>query len=94
MLLTALILAVVAVMIYKGNTNLIHDYHLTKVTDHAAYGVAFGKAMGILSVTFAVSGLLGFLGLPWGSIAVLAIGLVIGIGCIIRVQTQYNGGVF
>ena len=33
-----------SIAIYKGKTNLIHDYHQTKVTDPVGYGKAFGKA--------------------------------------------------
>lgn len=38
MLLTSAIFIPVGIMIYRGNTNLIHDYHQTKVTDKANYG--------------------------------------------------------
>jgi hypothetical protein len=34
----------ISISIYKGKTDLIHDYHQTKVTDKAAYGRAFGRA--------------------------------------------------
>lgn len=96
LLLAAVLFAVVAVRIYKGDTNLIHDYHQEKVTDKLAYGKAFGKAMGILAGAMALSGLVSLLGenAMQIAVAVLAIGLVIGIIAIVRVQKKYNDGVF
>lgn len=96
LLAVAVLFAVVAVRIYKGDTNLIHDYHQEKVTDKLAYGKAFGKAMGILAGAMALSGLVSLLGEDAMQIAVaiLAIGLVTGIIAIVRVQKKYNGGVF
>ncbi len=49
MFLTATLFGVIGVAIYRGKTNLIHDYHQTNVTDKAAYGKSFGKAMFIIS---------------------------------------------
>lgn len=96
LLLTALLFSVMAVLIYKGKTELIHDYHQTKVTDKAAYGKAFGKALGVVAGTMALSGAVALLGQHWMGIAVavLLIGLLIGIVAIVRVQKKYNGGMF
>lgn len=41
MFITALVLLVISIKIYNGNTDLIHSYHQTKVTDKLAYGKAF-----------------------------------------------------
>lgn len=89
----AAVFAVMAVLIYKGNTNLIHDYHQTKVTDKAAYGKAFGKAFGTLPVAMTLSGVIGLYHI-WIALAVLAIGFAAGFAAILRVQKKYNGGVF
>ena len=96
MLLTAGIFGITAILIYKGRTVLIHDYHQAKVTDHAGYGKAFGKAMGIIAVAMALSGLLALFGEPVMTIAlaVLFCGLIAGITAIVRIQKKYNGGVF
>ena len=93
MWLAAGLTAMMAARIYKGNTNLIHDYHQENVTDKASYGKAFGKAMSILSAAMALSGILGFVQ-EWVALIVLAVGLIVGIAAIIRVQKRYNGGVF
>ena len=37
MFLVAAIFTVLSIAIYRGKTDLIHDYHQTKVTDKAAY---------------------------------------------------------
>ena len=87
-----------SIAIYMGKTNLIHDYHQTKVTDHAAYGRAFGKAMLVVSLSLLLSGIVGLLGkseaMAMAAVSVLFIGILIGIGCIIGVQIKYNKGIF
>ncbi len=95
-LFAAVIFAIVAVAIYKGKTDLIHDYHQTHVTDKAAYGKAFGKAFGVLAGAMALSGSVALLGegAMWGAVAVLLIGLGVGVIAILRVQKKFNGGVF
>jgi len=94
--LCAALFGVLALLIYRGNTNLIHDYHQTKVTDKNAYGKAFGKAMAVMAVALALSASVSLLGekAMWGALAVLLVGLAIGIAAIVRVQKKYNGGVF
>ena len=96
MFVVAVIFGIVAVQIYRGNTDLIHSYHQTNVTDKTAYGKAFGKAMGIIAAAMAISGVIALFGeTAMGcAMAVLLIGLVTGIAAIIRIQKKYNGGVF
>ena len=96
MLVTAAVFGVVSALIYKGKTNLIHDYHQTKVTDKAGYGKAFGKAMGVIAAAMALSGILALFGeaVMWLPVIVLVIGMAIGIVLIVRVQRKYNGGMF
>jgi tellurite resistance protein TehA-like permease len=94
--LVAVIFAVLAVLIFKGKTELIHDYHQTKVEDKAAYGKDFGKALGLMAVTMALSGIIALFGknAMLVAVAVLLLGLVISIFAIIRVQKKHNGGMF
>ena len=96
MFLCAALFTVLAALIYKGKTDLIHDYHQTKVTDKTAYGKAFGKAMAVIAGGMALSGVASLFGEPamWVAMAALATGLVVGIAAIILVQKKYNGGVF
>jgi len=96
--LTAAVFAVVAVLIYHGKTNLIHDYHQTNVTDKTAYAKSFGKAMGIIPGTMVFSGVIALFGdsgrIVCSAVTVLIIGFAAGIACLFRVQKKYNGGVF
>ena len=98
MFLAAVPMMKISIAIYQGKTDLIHDYHQTKVTDKAAYGKAFGKAMLVVSVALLLSGMLGLFGdseaMAMIAVAVLFIGLFIGIAGIIAVQIKYNKGIF
>ncbi len=97
MFFVAAVFAVVAVAIYKGKTNLIHDYHQVNVTDKAAYAKAFGKALGVMAITPLISGIIGLLGeskgIMYAAVAALIVGIAIGIVCLVRVQKKYNGTV-
>ena len=95
MFITSAIFLGLSNAIYRGRTDLIHDYHQTKVTDRAAYGKAFGKALLVIAGTMLLSGIIG-LAESFAALAtaVLVIGLCIGIVCIVAVQKKYNKGVF
>ena len=98
MFLAAVPMIKISIAIYQGNTNLIHDYHQTKVTDKAAYGKAFGKAMFVVSTALLLSGIIGLFGtsevIAMIAVTVLFIGLSIGIAWIVAVQKKYNKGIF
>ena len=95
MFLVATLFTVLGIAIYKGKTDLIHDYHQTKVTNKSAYGKAFGKAMLVIATVMLLSGIIGlFKNLLMLAVAILIIGLVVGIGCIVAVQIKYNNGLF
>lgn len=96
MLLTGAVTTVLSVLIYRGKTQLIHDYHQRKVTDPVRYGKAFGKALGVLATALLLSGLVSAFGeaFAWVAVAVLLVGMVIGLFCICAVQKKYNGGLF
>ena len=95
MFLAAALFTVLGIAIYRGKTDLIHDYHQTKVTDKSAYGKAFGKAMLVIATGMLLSGLMGlFENFGLLAVVILIIGLVIGISCIVAVQRKYNNGVF
>ena len=98
MFLTALLFIAVSVAIYKGNTNLIHAYHQTKVKDKKAYGKAFGKALLPLGIAPLLSGIISLFGtedvIVLTAVAVLVAGIAIGLGCIYFVQRKYNEGLF
>ena len=91
-----LLIGGIGIGIYRGKTDLIHDYHQTKVTDKTAYGKAFGKAMFVMATALFLSGIIGLFGTSDSvaviAVAVLVFGLLIGISCIIAVQKKYNKG--
>ena len=90
--------AAIGLEIYRGRVELIHDYHRAKVKDKKGYGKAFAKAFWSLPVTFVLSGIISLLGeqavFLWVSVGVLVLGIVVGIRAIVKVQMQFNGGVF
>ena len=92
----ALLFGVMALRISRGKTELIHDYHRTRVTDKAGYGKAFGRALWVMAIAMALAGGIALAGekAVWVAIAVLFLGLAVGIAAIFRVQKKYNGGVF
>jgi uncharacterized membrane-anchored protein len=91
-------MGIISIAIYRGKTNLIHDYHQTNVTDKAAYGRAFGKAMLVITASLIISGAIALFAstemLATISLAALFVGLIVGIACIVAVQKKYNGGMF
>ena len=96
--LAAIPMIKISIAIYQGKTDLIHDYHRTKVTDKAAYGRAFGRAMMLNSAALLLSGIIGLFGfsdrMATIAVAMLFVGLFIGIAMIIAVQIKYNKGLF
>ena len=95
MFLVAAAFAAMGIAIYRGKTDLIHDYHQTKVTDKSAYGKAFGKAMLFIAAVMLLSGIIGlFENLVKLAVAILIIGLVIGMGFLVAVQRKYNNRLF
>ena len=96
--LAAVPMIIISIAIYRGKTELIHDYHQTKVTDKAAYGKAFGRAMFVVSTALLLSGIISLFGtsevMAMIAVAVLFIGLFIGISWIVAVQIKYNKGIF
>ena len=98
MFLAAAPMITISIAIYRGKTSLIHDYHQTKVTDKAAYGKAFGKAMLVISMALLLSSIIGLFGdteiMATIALAVLFVGLFVGIAGIVAVQKKYNKGVF
>ena len=98
MLAAAALLAVSAVLIYRGNTGLIHSYHQTRVKDRAAYGRAFGKALMVLAAVPLLSGVIALAGMSEKALAaaslVLVLGFIPGMIPILMVQKKYNNGLF
>lgn len=87
-----------AAAIYRGNTNLIHDYHQTHVkeTDKKKYGESFSKGLFILAASMAFSGIIALFGsttpIVLVSNGILFAGMIIAFIVIAKVQKKFNGG--
>lgn len=98
--LAALFLTI-GILIYRGYTNLIHDYHQTRIkaSDKKAYGKSFAKAMFFIVLTLIISGIAALFGetnsgFMTAAIVILFVGLIISFIVIGKVQKKYNGGIF
>ena len=94
MFAVAIPFGILSLLIYRGKTDLIHSYHQEKVTDPAAYGKAFGKALSMFAVAMTLSGIVSLLGSAPIAVGVLAVGMIVGIAAIVAVQKKYNDGIF
>ena len=94
----AIIFFILSSLIYKGKTELIHDYHQTNVEDKEAYGKGFGKALGVIAAGIFISGIVGLFGdndtIAMAAVIILFGGLFAGLWCIYKVQKKYNSGIF
>ena len=94
----SVLFAVLSYQIYKGKTELIHDYHQTNVKDKENYGKEFGKSLGVIAAGIFASGSIGLFGddkvTMLTAVIVLFAGLFAGLWCIYRVQKKYNSGIF
>ena len=94
----AVIMFILSVMIYRGKTELIHDYHQTNVTDKTGYGKAMGKALAVMAAGIFLSGITALLGesdaIALTATVVLFAAIIAGFVCIYKVQKKYNGGMF
>ena len=98
MLAVSVLLFVCSGFIYKGRTNLIHDYHQKNVQNKQAYGKDMGKALLWFAVSMFLSGVISLLGSSevtvLFSIGILFLGCIIGFLSILHVQKKHNGGLF
>lgn len=98
MFVFALVFAVLGVLIYKGNTNLINCYHEDRVTDRTTYSKKFGRALFVMAAVLVGSGIVGLFGekdtFVFAALGVLVVGAAVGLGVIFHVQKKYGGGVF
>ena len=98
MLVMAAVFAVFAILISRGNTNLINCYHEDRVTDKPTYCKKFSQSLWLLAAVLIASGVVGLFG-ETDAIALIAVGvLIVGVVCgicrLFHVQKKYGGGVF
>ena len=84
----------VAAALRRGKANLIIEHHQTKVKDKAAYAKAFSLPLFLIAIAMVLSGLFGILDMPNFSMGLLLSGIFAAIIWIIRIQVNFNGGIF
>lgn len=94
----AAIFIVVGILIFRGNTDLIHDYHQKNVKDFDGYGKGMGKGVITIGVFFLIGAVVtlavkGESGTIAGIIVALS-GFFLSFIYILKVQKKYNGGIF
>lgn len=94
----AIALSVFAILISKGNVNVINCYHKDRVTDKPLYCKKLSQALWILAADLVASGIVGLFGetdtIALCAIGVLVVGSIIAICQLFYVQKKYGGGVF
>jgi len=94
----AMAFTVFAILISKGNTNLINCYHEDRTPDKPVYCKKNSQALWIMAAVLVVSGAVGLLGetdaIALAAVGVLIVGLICGLYRLFYVQKKYGGGVF
>lgn len=94
MFVLAIVMIVVGLLVYSGKTELIHDYHQTRVKDKKAYGRAMGKALICISSPLFISGIAALFTTTALPTIILIFGLALSLIPLFVVQKKYNGGIF
>ena len=94
----AVLFIVVGILIFRGNTGLIHDYHRKSVKDFDGYGKSMGKGVIGMGVPFLLGAIVSLClnsdkGTIVGIVIVLS-GFALSFIYILKVQKKYNGGLF
>lgn len=84
------------VLIWRGETELIHTHHRKNVADQRSYGKAMSGAYFIIGIACCLSAtLILFMGeRPWLSTAVFAVGFAAMLVRMYFIQKKHNGGIF
>lgn len=98
MFTVAIAFAVFAMLISKGNTNLINCYHEDRTPDKFMYCKKISQALWNMAATLIASGVVSLLGETDGivlfALGVLIVGIIGGLSRLFYVQKKYGGGVF
>ncbi|MBQ3384758.1 MAG: hypothetical protein IJG59_06050 [Erysipelotrichaceae bacterium] len=92
----AIVLALIAVRINKGHTNLIINYHQSRVKpeEKMRYARDFSKGIFCLSGTLLIAGIIALITKILIADIILVAGIIISIVILVRVQNRYNKGLF
>ena len=98
MFAATIVFAVFAMLISKGNTNLINCYHEERTPNKQVYCKKIGQALWLMATVLAVSGVMGLFGetddIALAVVGVLIVGIISGLCVLFCVQKKYGGGVF
>lgn len=98
MFITSALFIYVGIEIYRGNTDLINDYHRTEIkeSDRKKYGKAFSKGLFTIAFAMILSGASSLFGKTDSAVkiavCILTVGIIAGVIIIIKTQTKYNSG--
>ena len=92
----AIVLAVIAIRINKGQTDLIINYHQSRVKpeEKLRYARDFSKGIFCLSSTMLIAGITVLITKVLIADIILVAGIIISVVILIRVRNRYNKGVF
>ena len=94
----AIAFIVFAMLISKGNTNLINCYHEDRTPNKLMYCKKISQALWIMATVLTISGVIGLLGetdsIALAAVGVLIVGIICGLSRLFYVQKKYGGGVF
>ena len=89
---------VFAILISKGNANLINCYQEDRVKDKPTYCRKFSQSLWMLAAVLGASGIVGLFGetdvIAVSAVVVLLVGVICGLCRLFYVQKKYGGGVF
>ena len=98
MFAAAIAFIVLAILISKGNTNLINCYYEDRTPDKMIYCKRISQALWIMATVLVLSGVIGLLGekdsIALVAVSVLIVGIICGLSRLFYVQKKYGGGVF
>ena len=91
-------LVVFAMLISKGNVNVINCYHEDRVSDKPLYCKKMSQALWIMAAVILTSGVVGLFGggdtIAICAVAILVVGVIGAVCNLFHVQKKYGGGVF
>ena len=98
MFAAAIAFIVFAILISKGNTNLINCYHEDRTPNKLMYCKKISQSLFILADTLVCSGVVALLArtdaIVLLSLGVLVAGMIFGVARLFHAQKKYGGGVF
>ena len=96
LIIVAIVLAVIAIRINKGQTDLIINYHQSRVKpeEKLRYARDFSKGIFCLSGTMLIAGITVLITKVLIADIILVAGIIISVVILIRVQNRYNKGIF